>query len=136
MSAPGFWDQQERAREVVLQVKTLRAWIEPFEKVEGRVASARELDDLLSAEPDQEMLADLDAEVAAIEGTLREFELRSLLQGPDDWRDAQVEISAGAGGTEAMDWAQMIMRMYTRWAERKGYSVEVVDLSEGEEAGI
>jgi peptide chain release factor 2 len=136
MSAPGFWDQQERAREVVLQVKTLRAWIEPFEKVEGRVASARELDDLLSAEPDQEMLADLDAEVAAIEGTLREFELRSLLQGPDDWRDAQVEISAGAGGTEAMDWAQMIMRMYTRWAERHGFGVDILDLSEGEEAGI
>jgi peptide chain release factor 2 len=64
------------------------------------------------------------------------YELRSLLRGPDDFRDAQVEISAGAGGTEAQDWAQMLMRMYTRWAERKGYSVEILDMSEGEEAGI
>jgi peptide chain release factor 2 len=59
-----------------------------------------------------------------------------LLRGFDDWRDAQVEISAGAGGTEAMDWAQMLMRMYTRWAERHGYSVDILDMSEGEEAGI
>jgi len=62
--------------------------------------------------------------------------LRSLLSGQDDFRDAQVEISAGAGGTEAQDWAQMLMRMYTRWAERKGYRVEILDMSEGEEAGI
>jgi peptide chain release factor 2 len=64
------------------------------------------------------------------------FRLRSLLSGPDDFRDAQLEISAGAGGTEAQDWAQMLMRMYTRWAERKGYAIEILDLSDGEEAGI
>ena len=64
------------------------------------------------------------------------IELRSLLRGQDDFRDAQVEISAGAGGTEAQDWAQMLMRMYTRWAERRGYAVEILDISEGEEAGI
>lgn len=62
--------------------------------------------------------------------------MKSLLQGTDDFRDAQVEIAAGAGGTEAQDWAQMLMRMYTRWAERRGYGVEVLDQSEGEEAGI
>ena len=71
-----------------------------------------------------------------LDDELDAFELRSLLRGPDDFRDAQVEISAGAGGTEAQDWAQMLMRMYTRWAERKGYDVEILDLSEGEEAGI
>jgi len=62
--------------------------------------------------------------------------LRSLLSGPDDFRDAQLEISAGAGGTEAQDWAQMLMRMYERWAQRKGYSIEILDQSDGEEAGI
>lgn len=62
--------------------------------------------------------------------------MKSLLQGADDFRDAQVEIAAGAGGTEAQDWAQMLMRMYTRWAERRGYGVEILDMSEGEEAGI
>ena len=73
---------------------------------------------------------------SAIGEELEEFRLRSLLSQPDDFRDAQLEISAGAGGTEAQDWAQMLMRMYTRWAERKGYAVEIVDMSEGEEAGI
>jgi peptide chain release factor 2 len=95
-----------------------------------------ELDELLAAEPDPVMSAEVDEEVAAVESDVDAFELRSLLRGPDDFRDAQVEISAGAGGTEAQDWAQMLLRMYTRWAERRGYGVEILDISEGEEAGI
>src|SRR4030095_7984486 len=82
------------------------------------------------------MSAEVDEEVAAVESDVDAFELRSLLRGPDDFRDAQVEISARAGGTEAQDWAQMLLRMYTRWAERRGYGVEILDISEGEEAGI
>jgi len=136
MTGAGFWDDQDRARDVVQRVKTLKGWIEPFDRLEGRVRSAAELDELLSAEPDAEMLRDLDQETASIETSLREYELRSLLQGPDDFRDAQVEIAAGAGGTEAMDWAQMLLRMYTRWAERHGFGIEILDLSDGEEAGI
>ena len=136
MAGAGFWDNQDRAREVVQRVKTLKAWLEPFERLDDRVRSARELDELLGAEPDDEMARDLDQETTSIERGLREYELRSLLQGGDDWRDAQVEISAGAGGTEAMDWAQMLMRMYTRWAERHGFGLEILDLSDGEEAGI
>jgi len=102
----------------------------------ARVVGAVELDELLAGEPDQSMSADVDQELDAVETDIDAYELRSLLRGPDDFRDAQVEISAGAGGTEAQDWAQMLMRMYTRWAERKGYTVEILDLSEGEEAGI
>jgi len=82
------------------------------------------------------MSAEVDQEVGTVESEVAAFELRSLLRGPDDFRDAQVEISAGAGGTEAQDWAQMLLRMYTRWAERRGYGVEILDMSEGEEAGI
>jgi peptide chain release factor 2 len=117
-------------------VKELKGWLEPYDKLVGRVAGALELDELLAGEPDQSMSADVDQELEAIETEIDAFELRSLLRGPDDFRDAQVEISAGAGGTEAQDWAQMLMRMYTRWAERKGYGVEILDMSEGEEAGI
>jgi peptide chain release factor 2 len=91
---------------------------------------------MLDADPDPELSAELAAEVETIEAELDTFELKSLLQGPDDARDAQVEISAGAGGTEAQDWASMLMRMYTRWAERRGFELEILDLSEGEEAGI
>jgi len=136
MSSAGFWDDSERAREVVQQVKVLRGWVEPYERLRARAQSAIELDEMLEAEDDASMSAELDREVALIASEVEALELRSLLRGPDDHRDAQVEISAGAGGTEAQDWAQMLMRMYTRWAERRGYDIEVLDLSEGEEAGI
>ena len=136
MSAPGFWDNQERAQEIVQQVKALRSWLEPFAALESRVDGAREMRDLLEVEPDPAMEREVEREIDAAEDELRSFELKSLLQGPDDHRDAQVEISAGAGGTEAQDWAQMLMRMYTRWAERKGFDIDILDLSEGEEAGI
>jgi peptide chain release factor 2 len=136
MGAPEFWTHQESAQATVQQVKALKNWLDPFEQLVGRIASARELNELLDAEPDAEMIAELDGEMARIGEGLEEFRLRSLLSHPDDFRDAQLEISAGAGGTEAQDWAQMLMRMYTRWAERKGFTVEIIDLSDGEEAGI
>jgi peptide chain release factor 2 len=136
MGEAGFWDRQDRAQEVVQLVKGLKGWVEPYDRLRSRLAEARDLNELLAAEPDQEMLAELDRELESLGEDLEAFELRSLLRGPDDFRDAQVEISAGAGGTEAQDWASMLMRMYTRWAERHGFEYEVLDLSEGEEAGI
>ena len=136
MSAPGFWGDQQAAQAVVQQVKALKSWLEPFEAISGRVLSASELEEMLALEPDDELSAEVEREAVALGNEIEAFRLRSLLSGPDDFRDAQLEISAGAGGTEAQDWAQMLMRMYTRWAERKGYVVEILDLSEGEEAGI
>ena len=136
MASAGFWNDQESARTAVQQVKELKGWIEPYDRLAGRINSSLELDELLAAEPDPVMSAEVDEEVGAVESDVDAFELRSLLRGPDDFRDAQVEISAGAGGTEAQDWAQMLLRMYTRWAERRGYGVEILDMSEGEEAGI
>jgi len=136
MGEGDFWSNQERAQEIVQRVKGLKNWVDPFEQLVARVSSARELDELLTMEPDAEMEEELAAEMERVGVSLEELRLRSLLSQPDDFRDAQIEISAGAGGTEAQDWAQMLMRMYTRWAERRGYSVEVTDVSEGEEAGI
>jgi peptide chain release factor 2 len=136
MAAEGFWDDQDSAKDVVRDVKVLKGWVEPFDKLEARTQSAVELDALLQESPDPDMLAELDAEVEALNDELNQYELRSLLRGPDDFRDAQLEISAGAGGTEAQDWASMLMRMYVRWAERRGFEVEVLDQSDGEEAGI
>ena len=136
MASAGFWNDQESARNAVQQVKELKGWIDPYDRLTGRVTAALELDELLASEPDESMSADIGRELDTIESELEAFKLRSLLRGPDDFRDAQLEISAGAGGTEAQDWAQMLMRMYTRWAERRGYTVEILDLSEGEEAGI
>jgi len=136
MADGAFWSNQERAQSVVQRTKTLRAWIDPFDKLWGRLQNAIEMDALLVLDPDPGMTAEVDREAAAIREDADAFMLRSLMQGPDDYRDAQVEIAAGAGGTEAQDWAQMLMRLYTRWAERKGFTVEILDLSEGEEAGI
>jgi peptide chain release factor 2 len=136
MADAGFWTNQDHARSVVQQVKSLKSWVESFASLEGKLTSASELAEMLDAEPDDEMAAELDRDIAAIAGELETFRLRSLLSGPDDQRDVQLEIAAGAGGTEAQDWAQMLMRMYTRWAERKGFTVEILDVSDGEEAGI
>ena len=136
MAEPGFWDDHERTREVIQEVKALKDWIEPYDRLSGRARNAIELEEMLEVEPDASMAADLEREAEMLDAEVRDFELRSLLRNPDDHRGALVEISAGAGGTEAQDWASMLVRMYTRWAERKGYSVAVLDLSEGEEAGI
>jgi peptide chain release factor 2 len=136
MADGAFWTDQNAARETVQRVKELKSWIEPFDKLTARATSAREMDELLEVEPDATIARELDDEVGTLEQDLRAYELRSLMRGPDDWRHAQVEISAGAGGTEAMDWAEMLMRMYTRWSERHGYAVDILDMSEGEEAGI
>ena len=136
MGAPGFWNDQQQAQAVVQQVKAAKGWVDPYDSISGRVASARELDEMLAVEPDSDLDAEVDRETNALERELEQFRLRSLLSGPDDFRDAQLEISAGAGGTEAQDWASMLMRMDTRWAERKGYTIDILDLSDGEEAGI
>jgi peptide chain release factor 2 len=136
MASPGFWNDQQRAREVIAEVKALKGWVEPYDRLATRVRDAAELAHLLQAEPDEALTAELDREIAHLEKAIERFELQSLLRGPDDLRDAQLEISAGAGGTEAQDWAAMLMRMYSRWAERRGYSIAILDLSEGEEAGI
>src|SRR5205823_4536174 len=108
---------------IVQQVKSLKNWVDPFESLVARVQSARELSELLDLEPDADMDRELTGEVERLGADVEEYRLRSLLSHSDDFRDAQLEISAGAGGTEAQDWAQMLMRMYTRWAERKGYSI-------------
>jgi peptide chain release factor 2 len=136
MGEPKFWDVPDRAREVIQEVNTLKNWIEPFDRLEAKLREMTELDQLLTTENDAGLSDELDRELATFEEQLTAFELRSMLQGPDDHRNAMVEISAGAGGTEAQDWAAMLLRMYTRWAERRGFTVEVLDVSEGEEAGI
>jgi peptide chain release factor 2 len=136
MSDGAFWTNQQTAQQVIQRVKSLKGWVDPFQELSGRFRSACELDEMLATEPDDELASEVEGELAAVDRDLETLRLRALLSGPDDHRDAQVEISAGAGGTEAQDWAEMLMRMYTRWAERRGYTVDILDMSEGEEAGI
>ena len=138
MGSADFWNNQEAAQEVVQQVKALKNWVEPVRGARRpRAEHARARRAARRSSPTPEMDAEVEREVdRASARSSRSSAFASLLSHPDDFRDAQLEISAGAGGTEAQDWASMLMRMYTRWAERKGYAIEIVDLSEGEEAGI
>ena len=138
MADGGLWADQERAKKVVEEVKSLKRLLEPYQALYKRVEEGRELNELLEAEThvDLALQRQLEAEASAIEKQLEGVELRTLLQGPDDGRDALLTIHPGAGGTESQDWAEMLVRMYTRWAERHGFTVAVLDLLEGEEAGI
>ena len=132
--APDFWDDPERARQQMKVVGELKKWIEGYDEVR---TSADEL--LLSMEfyrdemvTEEEVDTAYDRALRAIEN----LELRNMLRQEEDPMDAVLKINSGAGGTEAQDWAQMLMRMYMRWAEKGGYKVTIVDLLEGDEAGI
>lgn len=137
MAEPGFWDDPARAREFV---RAFRARERLFERAEALRREAADLDvlgELLAAEPDDTGLAtELKARLPALARSLDEFETELLLTGPYDGNDAIVSIHPGAGGTESQDWAEMLLRMYARWAEGRGFKVEVLDYLEGEEAGI
>ena len=136
MAAPGFWSDQERARGVVDDVRALKRWIDPFTELRRRTDDAMELATLAADEPDDDLGPQLGVEAGAIEKDLAQLELHTMLQGQDDHRDALLTVHAGAGGTESQDWAEMLVRMYTRWAQQRGYDVAVLDLVEGEEAGM
>lgn len=133
---PGFWGNQERARWVVQEIRQLKNWTVPYAEMRSRIESGAGLAQMLEAEPDESMAAELEEEATALEEKLAAFELQTMLRGPDDGRDAILTIHPGAGGTESQDWAEMLMRMYVRWAERHGFEVTILDLLPGEEAGI
>ncbi len=132
----GFWDDFEQARQVVDAIRGLKAVVAPADELPRRLTDASGLLDLIDADPDDDMLVELEAEVSAVEHDVAALEVQTMLQGPDDQLDAILTIHPGAGGTESQDWAEMLMRMYTRWAERRGCSVTVLDIQPGEEAGI
>ncbi len=136
MSAPGFWDDADSARETVEEIRQIKKWVEPFTELEHRTVEALELADLVSEDPDPEIESELADEVPSLMAGVQHLELMNMLNGSDDHRSAILTIHPGAGGTESQDWAEMLMRMYTRWAERRGYAISVMDLLAGEEAGL
>jgi peptide chain release factor 2 len=136
MAAPGFWDAPEAARTVIEESNRLKAWVEPWSELSSQASELTALAELLQAEDDAELAGEFDEGLDLLEQGLQALELRTMLQGEDDHREAIVTIHPGAGGTESQDWAEMLMRMYTRWAERHGYVVNVLDLQPGQEAGI
>jgi peptide chain release factor 2 len=134
MGQPSFWDNQEKAQQTIQRLKPLNALLKPFEELTAAAADLQALAELCDEDPLLE--PELTAELSRLERRLDDFELQAMMSGPQDGSNAYLRIQAGTGGTEACDWAQMLLRMYGRWAERHGYQVEIVDELRNEEAGI
>jgi peptide chain release factor 2 len=120
----------------VQEVKQLKGWLTPYEGIRQRLEDAAAMAELLEAEQDETLTRELEQDIEALAGAVEAFELQTMLQGPEDSQDALLTIHPGAGGTESQDWAEMLMRMYVRWAERRGFTVSILDLLPGEEAGL
>jgi len=136
MAEPGFWDKPDEAHKHVATLKHAQKALADFAAPELARRNLSELLDLAEAEADPVLLGDLERELATLEGQVAELETRSLLSGEHDTLGALVIIHPGAGGTESQDWAEMLMRMYQRWAERHGFPVRILDYQAAEEAGI
>ncbi len=134
MAAPGFWDNQETAQQVVGELKSLKAVLGPLKEASS---SAEDLSVLMEmAEEDESMAGEVATEVRRLNTLVDDLELKALLNGPHDSAGAIVTINARDGGTDANDWADMLLRMYTQWAQRNEYSVALLDRNDNDEAGI
>ncbi|HEY1518316.1 MAG TPA: peptide chain release factor 2 [Solirubrobacteraceae bacterium] len=134
MGAPGFWEDQERAPKVSAEHARASRRLSVYRDLERDVEDLAPLAEL--AEEDPEIAAELEEQVKSVQERLEELEEQRLFSGPYDTGDALVTINAGAGGTDAQDWAEMVLRMEMRWAEKRGFEVELLEASPGEEAGI
>ncbi|MGB3681130.1 MAG: peptide chain release factor 2 [Rubrobacteraceae bacterium] len=134
MSRPGFWDNQEEARDVSARFSRAEGRLRLFEGLRSSLSDSSELLEL--AEEDGELLPEVGQELRRVEGILEEQEIARLFTGEYDEGAAILTINPGAGGVDSQDWAEMLSRMYRRWAERRGYDLSVIEYTEGEEAGI
>ena len=135
-SAPGLWDDQENAQKVTSRLSALQSQLKHLESASSRLDDVQALEELGQEEHDQDTLVEARKEIDSLRSDLDDMEIQTLLDGEYDERAAVVTIRSGAGGVDAADWAQMLLRMYMRWAERHGFSTKVMDTSYAEEAGI
>lgn len=135
-AAPDLWDDPESAQQITSQLSHAQGELEKLEKMAERIDDVETLAEMAAEEDDADTRAEAERELAALKRDLGDMEVRTLLSGEYDERDAVVTIRSGAGGVDAADWAEMLLRMYLRWAERHGYATKVLDTSYAEEAGI
>lgn len=136
MSQPDFWNVPEKAQATVRQLKDAKSVVEGYDKLEQSLKDSSELFSMAQEEEDLDTAKEIESELPRLQTNLDALELRSFLSGEQDHCDAVVSIHPGAGGTESQDWAQMLLRMYLRWAERSGMTTHVLDLQAADEAGI
>ncbi len=139
MGEPGFWDNQENSRKTATRLSQIKREIEKVVEFRARVDDLQVMCDLVAeseGDDSAQFVEEITGSVLELGTEIGDLELRSFLNGPHDRSNAILSIHAGAGGTESCDWAGMLLRMYTRWAERREYSVEIQDIQPGDEAGI
>ena len=134
--APGFWDNPEKSQQVVMKAKTTEHKIEKYEKMLSSWEDLMTICEMAAEEDDDSMLPELKEGFDQLTADMESCRLQALLTGNYDANNAMVSFQAGAGGTEAQDWCQMLYRMYTRWAEAHGYTYKIMDYQEGDEAGL
>jgi peptide chain release factor 2 len=132
----GFWDNPEETKPILKERTSLSNKIDKFSKLANDLEENQILLDLAVEESDEDTLAEVSQHIGDLDQRIDSLSLEFMLDGEDDSKNAIVSINAGAGGTEAQDWAEMLFRMYTRWIERRGYKIELIDFQPGEEAGI
>ncbi len=136
MEDPGFWDDQEAAQKMMGEVSLLKGWIVPYEKMRVQFEGAAEMLPDVDPKSDEGFYQELIGELDQVGVVLEELEVRKMLSGELDANDCYLSINAGAGGTESCDWVQMLARMYERWATKRGWKVDTIDLLPGEVAGV
>jgi peptide chain release factor 2 len=136
MAKQDFWETPEAGREVLKERSQLNEMIQTWGNLAAEIDDNELLFDMAVSEEDEDSLEEVRQKLKELEKKYRELELRQMLSDENDDKNAIVSINAGAGGTEAQDWVQMLLRMYLRWCERKNFKVEIIDLLEGEEAGV
>ena len=136
MSRAGFWDNPDKAQSIVSQLSALKSIVEPMEELLREVEDLAELFKLAAAESEEDELAQLEDDLSAVIKRCEEIELAGLLCRPNDTKNCFFSIHAGAGGTESCDWANMLLRMYSRYFEGEKYKVQELDITPGEEAGV
>ena len=135
-TAPSFWNDQIAAQRVLQEIKSLETWISLWNNVNQKANSLEELILLAQSENEESLYNEILKELGSLDKTIEDVEFKNMLSGKDDERNCILTIHSGAGGTESQDWAEMLMRMYVRWGEQNWYKMNLVDILEGDGAGI
>lgn len=133
---PGFWEDAKQSNKILLEIKDIKNKSVTYKDLEIEIKNIQELTALIKAEYDEELAREIISSTKKLEKNIEKFELQTLLNGKYDKNNAILTLHPGAGGTEAQDWAEMLYRMYTRWAQKRGYTVKELDFLEGDEAGL
>lgn len=133
---PTFWNDQKKAQQILQSAKALQVWVDEWNDLKDKAESLDEFIQLAEMEKDESLAEEIQSELENLKKIIDALELKSMLSGKDDDKDCILTIHSGAGGTEAQDWAEMLMRMYLRWGEQNNYKMTILDMLDGDGAGI